>query len=191
MRHGSRYPNLKHVRKSQEFLRKVSEYKTSRNIRTKTVVDEIFATFNDKPHHGLSDFGGQELRSIAQRFRDRYADLLNKNIDDFKSILSDINIVSSDKSRCIDSGRNFIFGLFGNDSDISNLLVKNMILNNTMIRYFDECQRYQLEVKKNKKSISDLLFFKNGTEMSNLMRNLKLRNNLDELDFDTSIGIFC
>ncbi|CAF0838295.1 unnamed protein product [Brachionus calyciflorus] len=188
LRHGSRYPNSKYVRNTEDFLNKVKvlrrEQAEKYNVTKTSAIDEIFLTFHDKPHHGLSDLGAFEMYDIGQRFKKRYPNLFS---NDEKDVLNHINIVSSDRDRSIDSGKNFVNGVFGKGSRISEYVNNNFILNNTLIRYFDECERYLVDVKKKKKSNEDLVNFIKGHEMTRLLSNFKTRNHIQELNFETKI----
>ncbi|RMZ98483.1 multiple inositol polyphosphate phosphatase 1 isoform X1 [Brachionus plicatilis] len=188
LRHGSRYPNSKYVHKTSDFLDKVRQLranqKKSANLTYSAAIDDVIVTFDDKPSHGLSELGALEMQQIALRFKKRFPNLFSR-----ENALDSIDIVSSDRDRCIDSGRNFVFGLFGKNSELSNLLINKFVINNTLIRYFDQCHQYIEKIKNKKNSLPNLANFMNGPEMIKLLEEFKSRNRIQELDFRTKILI--
>ena len=146
-----------------------------------SAIDDVFVTFDDKPSHGLSQLGALEMQQIAERFKKRFPNLFSQ-----EDALNNIHIVSSDRIRCIDSGKNFLDGLFGKNSDLSNSLFNQLIVNNTLIRYFDLCPEYLEKIKKKKKNLPNLFNFLNGPEMNRLLSEFKSRNLIKELDIKTS-----
>lgn len=124
MRHGSRYPNKKHVQKSEKFLDQVKLYRENQSQATRTVVDELILTFSDKANHALSELGALEMRQIGERFRKRYPFLFNFTSLSEEEIISSVDLVSSSKQRCLDSARNFIDGLLTDNQEMSEVLFK-------------------------------------------------------------------
>lgn len=121
------------------------------------------------------------MQQIASRFKKRFPELFNHD-----GAIDNIHIISSDRDRCIETGRNFVYGLFGNNSQLANTLIDNFIVNNTLIRFFDLCEKYIEKIKNKKNSLPNLANFMNGPEMKKLLNEFKSRNFIQELDFKSS-----
>lgn len=201
MRHGARTPCAKQVRKSKDFLEAYNLYKNRKiadgvELEANTL-DDIELTFADGPMgRSLTDLGKSEMRSIASRFNARYPNLfdLDSVLEDdnrsFARVRSKIDILSSDKSRSVDSAYSFINGLYENDTNLIEYLSNSVRFNNTVMRLFDECDRYMQTVKNNKSAGVELTNFEKGPEMTKLIRDFKERHHIVDMDFNPSRRLF-
>jgi len=171
-RHGSRYPAEKQIVLSKDFLEQLDLFTKKRQIQSK-ILNELKLTFHDLPRLGLSGHGSQELTGIASRYRQRYPDLFDINNK------SEISVISSDLPRTIDSSKYFIKGVYGS-SILADQIIEKIALNNTMMRLFELCTKYQIEVSTNKTAAIDIPLFKNGTEMKNVLEGFFKRNKIDD-----------
>ena len=158
-----------------------------------SILDEIELTFTDgSMGRSLTELGKLEMRSIAARFKTRYPNLFDVDMaleDDasFRThVKSRIDLLSSDKSRSVDSAYSFISGLYENDTKLVEHLFSSVKFNNTVMRLFDECDRYMNTVKNNKSAGLELTLFENGPEMTKLIRDFKQRHNIVDMDFNPS-----
>lgn len=189
LRHGARSPSMGQVSKSKLFLENYRDFKRRKverglenNIET-SVLDQVEASFADGPFYALTNLGVNEMKSIAQRFKERYPGLFNSNVA--RNGL--IDILSSNKSRSIESAHSFIRGLYENDNnDLVDLLDRSIRFNNTIMRLFDECDRYMSGVKNNMSAGIELTRFENGPEMKQLIKDFVDRNTLHGMEFKTS-----
>lgn len=154
------------------------------------MLEELFDSFQGKPPYGLSDLGAREHQQIGRRFRTRYANLFNVDESEH-TIHTHFNLISSSKNRSIDSGVNFVRGLYGDDHTLVNWLARKFEINDTMMRQFDFCERYVNEVleadKTNPKSEGNL--FNKGKEMKEMVRRFKERNDIAGMDVSPSKNI--
>jgi multiple inositol-polyphosphate phosphatase/2,3-bisphosphoglycerate 3-phosphatase len=166
VRHGSRYPNPKQVNASRKFLAKAQ----LANFRV---------TFEDKPSYGLSDLGRQEMAGIAKRFRQRYPGLFPT---DGADLLRDetVSVVSSEKSRCIDSAKSFLQGLNVSVDDKIEAVDRKIVINNKMMRLFSQCERYLQGVDKNHSATVNLFDYKYGKEMMATLDRFRKRHGINE-----------
>jgi hypothetical protein len=131
------------------------------------------------------------MHQIAKRYLNRYSKLFKIeqqiNLNKYVNVSSYFDFFSSNKNRSIDSGLNFIQGLYENNLNLFDLLSRKIVINNQMIRLFELCDRYVQEVVKNKKH-SELPKFKHGAEMTQMVENFKIRNDLpSEMSIDAGI----
>jgi len=168
VRHGARYPNHKQVNASKKFLVESKLYLEETN--DKNLLKNVFLTFYDKPVYGLSDLGKKEIFDLAQRYKNRYPSLF-KGINEKTT-----SVISSEKDRCIDSAKQFLLGIDFNQEKI--------IINNTMMRLFSECDRYLNQVDKNHSATVHLHGFKNGVEMMEMLKNFKKRHQIEGMNIE-------
>ena len=185
MRHGSRNPSTKQVKKSKHFLEQVLKHLNKENKKKQNVFDEIQITFENTEDRGLTELGARELYGIGKRFRDRYPTLFTQFEEDIKS--KKLDIASSSKNRSIESGKNFLYGLYENytnnhdQASLYDQFQKLIYLNDYMMRMFDQCKAYVRGVKNNANAINEYLKFKAGHEMNELVERIKKRFNIETL----------
>ena len=201
LRHGSRYPSTKQVDKSKSFLDSVREYRSKLEKKAANVLDELEVTFENEPHYRLSELGAREMRDIARRFKARYPNLFDNStvLSPLENAKAAINIKSSDRDRSIQSAHHFLLGLYRNNEDedtmspeersfekIAEFLNDHIDVNNRMMRLFDECQSYMVKVRKNESAFQELIKFKKGPEMTELIQRLKKRLDIEGFDMSPS-----
>jgi multiple inositol-polyphosphate phosphatase/2,3-bisphosphoglycerate 3-phosphatase len=190
MRHGARFPSTSQVHKSKQFLQDLARFKA--NSSKREMLDELRVTFEDSPHFGLTDLGVEEMQELGKRFKARYPPLFNveelidRNETDFTS---HFDIVSSSKNRSINSGQNFLIGLYGSENDLATHLSTKFTLNDTLMRLFDSCDRYLHDViRANKHNISaEMPLFKYGKEMTKLVEEFKARNDIPDMEIKSDL----
>lgn len=169
LRHGSRYPSTKQIEKSTKFLELVKQA----NINSH-VLNDIRQTFYPEQHYQLSDLGALEMRTIAKRFQLRYPHLLNN--------LSKIDVVSSSKERSFHSAFHFLASWF----DESNVTTEKILIDDQMMRLFDECPNYLDAVKRNQTTYEQFGLFINSSFFQNILANFKQRHQIENLEFEPS-----
>ena len=156
----------------------------------KELLDKLYVSFENTPHFGLSELGAREHQQIGRRFRKRFPNLFNVDYSQLDELSSHFSIVSSSKNRSVDSGNNFLKGVFEDESnkELVDMLFKKFVINDTMMRLFDSCDRYVNDVLKGVKhnSSGEMPMFKQGQEMAALVKRFKLRN--DILDMQVKPG---
>lgn len=183
--------------KSKSFLEDYRQFKKRKVERglvdesTHSALDDVEASFADGPFYTLTDLGVHEMKSIASRFRQRYPSLFDPV--DIAANLELVDVLSSNKSRSIDSAHSFLRGLYNDDNDdeksaskLADELIARTRFNNTIMRLFDECDRYTQGVKNNMSAGVELTRFENGPEMTKLIDEFIKRNSLHGMEFKTS-----
>ncbi len=156
------------------------------------MLDELYVSFEDSPHFGLTDLGAKEMQELGKRFKKRYPSLFNieELIDrDAIDFATHFNIVSSSKSRSIDSGKNFLIGMYGTDNELATYLSTKFTLNDTLMRLFDTCDRYVNDVIRANKhnTTAEMPLFKYGKEMTRLVEAFKARNDIPDMDVKSDL----
>jgi hypothetical protein len=168
LRHGSRYPSTKQAKRSIDFLKSLRQNSKSSFLNE---IDET--TFENKPHYGLTELGGLEMKQIGDRFRKRYSHLV-ENLQ-----LSDVSFISSSKPRSIESGTNFTHRLFQEmfqNKDFLNILK----INDEMLRGFDLCKVYVKKIKENLGANKEYNLFKEEKIVRNLVDGFRKRHFIDD-----------
>lgn len=156
-----------------ESVREYRDTQTSPNQKWK-IIDQIQHTFNRDFHYRLSDLGAHEMEQISQRFMKRFPNLFTNLTDNH------IDLISSSKERSTQSAYHFLKGI-----NLENLSSK-MIINDRMMRLFDECDNYDSEVKKNQTAYEELILFGQSDFIVNLTKRFKERHDLLELNIEPS-----
>ncbi len=113
------------------------------------------------------------MLSIANRFRDRYPHLFTKDT------INNVDIISSGKDRSIESAHHFLRGLFHNiEEKLYSKLINELVIDNKMMRLFDECQSYLDQVKHNSSAFNELLLFEKIDHMNGVVHSFKKRHNI-------------
>ena len=184
LRHGSRLPSNKQVSKASKFLKDVRDYYEGQSGSKPKSFDTIQVGFAEDSNYRLSDLGAFEMRTIGNRFKQRFSDIFNIEGSTFDSI----DLVSSDRDRSKQSALNFLHGVYDFQSNsikiAENLFNRSLVIDNKMMRTFDECKKYVRSVKQNVSAIQELLLFKTGKEMRKLLSDLKERHNIQDFDLD-------
>lgn len=132
----------------------------------------------------------------------RYPSLFDKSAIENSIQNSDsfINIVSSEKERCVDSAKNFLHGLLFDNKDYSNnpdyeriskLISDRIVINNQILRLFALCDKYLITIESNKTATADLHRYKYGGHMNETVERFKKRHEIEDIDLvDSSMYKF-
>jgi multiple inositol-polyphosphate phosphatase/2,3-bisphosphoglycerate 3-phosphatase len=173
-----------------EIFKQFRREELENGVETERILDSVEASFSEGPFFSLSELGATEMLSIANRFKRRYPHLF----DPSQPVAELIDVLSSDRSRSVDSALNFIRGLYDHPTDddddsddhLVDVLSARLRYNNTIMRLFDECDRYMSGVKNNMEAGIELTKFANGPEMEKLVENFLHRHSIRDMKFKTS-----
>ena len=170
-------PSSKQIKKSKMFIKEVQKLaKTTGTHRP--LLDEITITFEDSLDYSLTNLGGQEMEEIAARYQKRFPNIFNSK---------NLHVVSSGKERSIKSAQHFLKGLYENHEEFYDQIK----INNRMMRLFAECSSYHEQVKQNKSAYIQLDMFRRSEQVEALIKKLKSRHNILDLEIvDSSKFIF-
>ena len=163
IRHGTRHPSKKDVKKIQEMLNVVNPFfNASSPFRNSNLYLPWKNQFYVEKDKILTHTGKQEMRKLSLRMMERFPELL-----DPKNLHESYTFHSTDTSRTLESASAFAAGLFGEKSDIPIVSVdKNKDI---LLRFFDQCPRYKSEVSENKTALYHTKRFREGKEMNDVL----------------------
>lgn len=160
LRHGSRFPSPGDVEDVAEFVRRLHE----------SDIGEEFAhlknwtnPFTMDVTKTLGHAGFVENVDIAKRTVANFERLFSGSKSSADAGRPDIALVASNTSRTVDSAKGFATGL-SHALSIRDLS-EDLKLDNSLLRFFDTCQRYVKTVESNKSAAADFHTFRHGPEM--------------------------
>lgn len=182
LRHGARNPGLrdtKHIANLQWKLTKIKSFSS--------VTEPLKfwkSPFLESGEGQLIKLGRSEHIQNAHRFMAAFDNVFLKN-----GRIQLLRLVSSTKQRCVDSMKAFGDGVkdylrthkldtqdFDQQVTFSN--------NNTLLRFYDYCAKYQKDVKKNKKAMSDYYEFFRGKSIGKVVKKINQKFKTDDSFFN-------
>ncbi|XP_066549287.1 multiple inositol polyphosphate phosphatase 1 [Amia ocellicauda] len=183
IRHGTRYPTAKNVRKIRQLYELVLEKSRDsgegwlQEIRSKW---EMW--YHDGMDGQLVEKGQFDHRNLAVRLATVFPTLLSKD-----NLLSDrLRFITSSKHRCVDSigafqeGLTALWQLNGTDIPPSSLPQHD----DDLMRFFDHCKKFVEDVEKNKTALIEVDLFMSKSEMKRVQE--KVADRLQILESDIS-----
>lgn len=165
IRHGTRYPTIKNIQKMREFYDLVVRDATGNLNYLSEIKSQWNMWYTDNMDGRLVDKGREDHRHLAQRL-----------IKWFPSLLTDENVrhgrvklITSSKHRCVNSTIAFREGLMKGLRTEAEL---EFVVNDTLMRYFDKCERFVKEVESNKSALEEVKHFNEGPEMKRVMEKI-------------------
>ena len=140
-RHGTRYPSAKDVKKGRLLLQGLKPLNQYGN-NTLKILEGILDKFAEKEEKALADRGFLELEEIGRKLKIEHPGLF----EEFKD--EDFAYYVTEKSRTVGSFEGFVKGIRHNDT-----YNPSPIEDNHLLRFFDECNKYIVEVDDNETAI--------------------------------------
>ncbi|XP_021914875.1 multiple inositol polyphosphate phosphatase 1-like isoform X2 [Zootermopsis nevadensis] len=182
VRHGTRYPGSKIIRKMRERLPVLrdSVIQNHKLKRGRLCNEEIAALQTWSSHveetdeKRLAHEGEDEMVELAERFQNR-----------FPQILPDVYTNSTFKfqftatQRTTESARHFTVGLFGRRVS-RHVWFPEAIYRDPVLRFYKLCQRWRVEVDKNPYSLLERTKFEEGPEMSAALKDVSFHLGFNE-----------
>ncbi|XP_036392752.1 multiple inositol polyphosphate phosphatase 1b [Megalops cyprinoides] len=159
IRHGTRYPTTKNVKK----IRRLYDLVTNEAMNNKKWLHEIKTQWR---MWYTEDMDGQ----IVEKGRDDHRHLAVRLATSFPSLISEENLqrnrikfITSSKHRCVDSVIAFKEGLLNlwgcKDVEFTHEV------NDMLMRFFDKCRRFIEDVENNKTALKEVDLFETTAEM--------------------------
>ena len=183
VRHGTRFPSSKSATKTRKFLEQAAAAADPKSD-SKRLIEEMVVSFENVSNYALNELGAREMTDLAQRFAKRYPRLF-ASVSRSKAHL---DVQSSSMSRALDSASTFLGSLFpvnvaaSSNSKLDPSRLFDIRQNDRMLRAFDQCERYETDVKKNNTLRAELAAFEHGAEMKRMLAEFKARHNLNGVD---------
>ncbi|KAK6487567.1 multiple inositol polyphosphate phosphatase 1-like [Huso huso] len=167
IRHGTRYPTAKNVKK----MIAIYNLAEKRKHRGRGLVDYINhwdMWYNDTMDGQLVEKGRDDHRNLAVRLATAYPSLFSE--DSFRDCR--MKFITSSKHRCVDSTLSFIEGLvkkYWKMQDRRKDMHCQLEVNDELMRFFDKCERFVVDVEQNKTALQQVDLFKTKPEMQGVL----------------------
>ncbi|XP_001374318.2 multiple inositol polyphosphate phosphatase 1 [Monodelphis domestica] len=171
VRHGTRYPTAKQVGRLRSLHGLL--------LRTgppgpglASALARWPLAYEDWMDGQLVDKGNQDMRQLATRLATRFPTLLGR------AGPASVRFVTSSKPRCVDSASAFAQGLWEQlhperpAPDPADMEWGPPRVNDKLMRFFDHCEKFLVEVEKNDSALYHVEAFKNGPEMQKIIKKV-------------------
>lgn len=168
IRHGSRYPTAKNIRRIQKLSELVRREATGGSGGSGGWLQDIRSRwemwYTEDMDGQLVTKGRDDLRQLARRLSILFPSLLSEEN------MSRISLRSSSKHRCVSSVEAFQEGL---QQHWSNTEVQySHQVDDELMRFFEHCRGYVEGVEKNHTALLEVEKFKHGEEMEAVRRRM-------------------
>lgn len=171
IRHGRRYPTRKQIKKMKKIYHVIKESES-----TSELVKELQSWnmwYEDWMDGQLVKNGEDDMKNLAYRL----ASLLPSLFTADKLENCKMSFTTSSKHRCVDSTKSFIKGLTQNylqlpelpDTQQDGMTCKKPVVNDTLMRFFDHCEKFLVQVEDNDTAMHEVDKFKVGPEMQKVI----------------------
>ncbi|XP_035262811.1 multiple inositol polyphosphate phosphatase 1b [Anguilla anguilla] len=169
IRHGTRYPTAKNVQKIQRLYDLVSREATNDEKWLHDIITKWKMWYTDDMDGQIVEKGRDDHRHLAVRLAKSFPSLISE--ENLRS--NRIKFITSSKHRCVDSTVAFIEGLkkFWEVKDMDF----GYEVNDSLMRFFDQCRRFIEDVDKNKMALKEVELFKSSEEMKRVQINIANR----------------
>uniref|UniRef100_K3WU65 Multiple inositol polyphosphate phosphatase 1 n=1 Tax=Globisporangium ultimum (strain ATCC 200006 / CBS 805.95 / DAOM BR144) TaxID=431595 RepID=K3WU65_GLOUD len=178
-RHGTRFPTKSNT---QEIIDLLTKLQTNYSSAIPAWLRNYSLPYNLTIEGNLAPAGAQELFKLGGRTRDTVGtDLPTEYVAD-KFIFQ-----HTYKLRTKDSATSFAKSFFTNPQDVK--YIEYPKTGDRLLRYFDECPRYNSEVAENETALAELTAYKASKKMDANIAILKSKLNLDSSADITAVDV--
>lgn len=175
LRHGSRYPTSKWIKRIDSLL---SKLKGQNEVANKhSFITQYKNPYLESQAGLLSPLGENEMFKLGQRFGTRLKST-------FKDRINQVNYFVSRKSRTQTSFANFFKGLNNTNPTPGN--ASSATIDNKKIRFYDSCTRYIDDVEDSDDAFKERDDFEEGDNVNEIV--VKVRNKLGGTNYLLSKG---
>lgn len=194
-RHGNRYPSEKDVRKMVAMGAKLNKAvgKISAESKLKLPWE---CPFTEEQNKLLSSVGERELYTIGKNIQHNFPELFEQP---YFPLL--YRFTSTCKLRCLHSSSALGAGLFEHLGTIGEYkfqpiaIESNPCANDSVLRFFEDCEKYVKEVEESEVSEAEMNKFEKGPEMKAVLEKINSRLGTNDTGLTTkdlkSIFIAC
>ncbi|KTG39637.1 hypothetical protein cypCar_00023447 [Cyprinus carpio] len=165
IRHGTRYPTTKNIKKMRKFYDLVVRDAAVNWNYLSEIKSQWKMWYTDDMDGRLVDKGREDHRHLAQRLIKWFPSLLTQeNVRQRR-----VKLITSSKHRCVNSTIAFRKGLMEGLNIEDELEIS---VNDTLMRYFEQCKRFVKEVENNDSALEELQRFNDGPEMKRIVEKM-------------------
>ncbi|XP_068597728.1 multiple inositol polyphosphate phosphatase 1-like [Brachionichthys hirsutus] len=166
VRHGTRYPTSKNIKKMQQLYNIILHNASSEHSWLREIQSRWTMWYSEDMDGRLVQKGVQDLKHLAVRLSKMFPSLISEE----KLRGGFMRFVSSSKHRCVNSTLAFIAGL----TELWDVTDKEFdhAVNDALMRFFDRCTRFVEEVDNNPSALLEMDRFKQGPEMRRVQEKI-------------------
>ncbi|XP_074531772.1 multiple inositol polyphosphate phosphatase 1a [Halichoeres trimaculatus] len=172
IRHGTRYPTVKNVKKMQKLHELVKSSASGKQSWLREIQTQWTMWYTEDMDGRLVQKGVNDHKHLAVRLSKLFPSLISE--EKLRGGL--IKFITSSKHRCVNSTLSFKAGL------TEQWAIKDQefehAVNDALMRFFDQCTRFVEEVDSNPSALSELDKFKQGPEMRRVEEKIADRLNV-------------
>ncbi|XP_037660712.1 multiple inositol polyphosphate phosphatase 1 isoform X2 [Choloepus didactylus] len=197
IRHGTRYPTAKQIRKLRQLHGLLQARGPSGNSGSAASGRDLSAALADWPlwyadwmDGQLVEKGRQDMRQLALRLASLFPSLFSREN------YGRLRLVTSSKHRCVDSGAAFLEGLWQHyhpglpPPDVAEMECGLPRINDKLMRFFDHCEKFLTEVERNATALYHVDAFKTGPEMQNILKKVAATLQVPVSDLNAGLSQF-
>ncbi|XP_076103926.1 multiple inositol polyphosphate phosphatase 1-like [Mytilus galloprovincialis] len=175
LRHGSRFPTLKWIKRMTALHSKLTA--NAAILSKYPFMNKWTNPFPENQQGLLSTLGVEEMKILGKRFGTRFKVLLDGK-------LNQVKFATSFRDRTKSSFKNFYNGL--NEASPSSGPTPEAKVDNTKTRFYERCSKYMKEVDDNDEILKEANLFEAGSKISNIVQKVqtKLGTSNISIDFD-------
>ncbi|XP_036978962.1 multiple inositol polyphosphate phosphatase 1-like [Acanthopagrus latus] len=180
IRHGTRYPTSKNVKKMQKLYELVKSSAAAKESWLREIQTQWRMWYTEDMDGRLVQKGVDDHKHLAVRLSKLFPTLISEE----KLRGGFINFITSSKHRCVNSTLSFKAGLTGL-WDITDKEFDHTV-NDALMRFFDQCTRFVEEVDNNPSAVTEVDKFRQGPEMRRVQEKIadRLRVPYDNITDD-------
>ncbi|XP_069467394.1 multiple inositol polyphosphate phosphatase 1 [Ambystoma mexicanum] len=187
IRHGTRYPTRKQIRKMQTVHRLVG----SAGGTQSTLVQELrnwHMWYDDWMDGQLVRKGELDMEHLAARMASTFPSLLTRE----RLRRCQRSFITSSKHRCVDSAKAFIRGLERSyrghpELDMQDMPCSVPVINDNLMRFFDHCERFVTYIENNDTAMHQVDAFKEGPEIKRVLEKMGALLNVPVKDLNADL----
>ncbi|XP_028324396.1 multiple inositol polyphosphate phosphatase 1-like [Gouania willdenowi] len=166
IRHGTRYPTTKNVKKMKKLYNIVVHNATEDHSWLREILTEWKMWYTDDMDGRLVQKGVMDHKHLAVRLSKMFPTLISEE----KLRGGFIPFISSSKHRCVNSTVSFIAGL----TELWGIKDQEFdyAMNDALMRFFDQCTRFVEEVEDNPLAMTERDKFVEGPEMTRVQQKI-------------------
>ncbi|XP_071336511.1 multiple inositol polyphosphate phosphatase 1-like [Trachinotus anak] len=159
IRHGTRYPTTKNVKKMQKLYELVKGSASSEESWLREIQSQWTMWYTEDMDGRLVQKGVDDHKHLAVRLSKLFPSLISE--ENLRGEV--IKFITSSKHRCVNSTLSFKAGL----TELWAIKDKEFdhAVNDALMRFFDKCTKFVQEVDNNPSALSEVDKFKQGPEM--------------------------
>uniref|UniRef100_A0A665X9Q2 Multiple inositol polyphosphate phosphatase 1 n=1 Tax=Echeneis naucrates TaxID=173247 RepID=A0A665X9Q2_ECHNA len=169
IRHGTRYPTTRKIKEIRQLYNTVLHNATGEDSWLHEILTKWTMWYTEDMDGRLVQKGVNDLKHLAIRMSKLFPSLISEE----KLQGGVIKFTTSSKHRCVNSTLSFKAGL----TELWDIRDKEFdhAVNDSLMRFFDECRRFVQEVDNNHSAIVEVDKFKQGPEMRRVQEKMANR----------------